>query len=54
MAKILVKKVPKKTDYIMQHKIMKAWSETMVKNHTSAREIRIIASKEIISKKNDT
>lgn len=50
MAKILLKRVPKKTDKASQQRVMKEWSATIVEKYSAGRSIPICSANEIRSK----
>ena len=55
MIKVILKRVPKKTDHSAQHEIMKQWSATMVETHSQKCNIEIISAKELSrNKKNQS
>lgn len=48
MIRIIMKRVPKKIDPSLQHKVMKSWSATIVESHLPRKHIVIISSKDLL------
>lgn len=47
MVKIIMRRVPSKTDYNVQHKVIKRWCEVVVSDYVPKQEIHIISAKEL-------
>jgi hypothetical protein len=45
MVKVLMKRVPRKPDQSVQHKVMKNWSAAIVESHSPSYGVKVISAK---------
>ena len=50
MVKVIMKRIPKKVDAGVQHKVLENWSKTMVETHTPAHDVKIFSVREFVIK----
>ena len=50
MVKIIMKRIPKKVDASVQHKVLENWSKTMVETHTPTYDVKIFSAREFAIK----